>query len=381
MADIRSVNANAQPLPEPRANDHCPTCAQPIPRELSKEISARIAAREVEDQRRLAEELQRLKDEIEAQNEAALAAAREEAKRSAEAEIRARLGEIEAARRAVEAELTAVRQAQETIIAERVAEAREAAERSAVAAVQAEQAKAFDDKQKLQSKIMELQRQLESKTAQELGEGPEIDLYEVLKAEFPEDRISRVAKGASGADVHQDIYHNGRFAGRIIYDSKNRSAWRNDYVSKLRQDQIEANADHAVLSSKVFPANVRELHLQEGVLVVSPGRILVVASLLRRHVVQGHALRQSNEARQQKTDALYAFILSERCGHLLSAIEVNADAMVDLDRKEERQHQATWKRRGELIRSVQKAHGDLSFEIDRIIGTAGNRAPSDDTGG
>jgi hypothetical protein len=35
-----------------------------------------------------------------------------------------------------------------------------------------------------------------------------------------------------------------------------------------------------------------------------------------------------------------------------------------------------WDQRNKLIRSVQKSRGDLSFEIDRIIGTAGN-GPAD----
>lgn len=378
MAEIHPMGAGPRRASTHGGHDRCPTCEQPIPRELSEEISARIAEREQEHSRRLAEEIARVTSEIEARNAAALAAARTEAQRQAQAEMLVRVEASDTARRHALDELAALRLAQEATVAARVAEVREAAERSAIAAVQAEQAKAFDDKQRLQAKIMELQRQLESKTAQELGDGPEVDLYEVLKAEFPEDRISRVAKGAAGADVHQDIYHNGRFSGRIVYDSKNRSAWRNDYVTKLRQDQIDANADHAVLSSKVFPSGVHELHLQDGVLVVAPARVVVIAHLLRRHVVQGHALRQGNEARAQKTEALYAFILSERCGHLLASIETGTDSMVELDHKEQRAHQATWKRRGELIRTVQKAHGDLTFEIDRIIGTAGNRAPSDD---
>ena len=376
MAEIRSLQGAAAAAHDGEAA--CPTCEQAIPRELSEAIAARIAAREREQQQRMDEQISRAKAELEAASRAEIAAAREAARIAAEAQIQARVGALEEARRAAEAEVAALKAGQDELIATRVAQEREAAERAALAAVQAEQAKAFDDKQRLQAKIAELQRQLESKTAQELGDGPEVDLFELLKGEFPEDRISRVAKGAAGADIVHDVHHNARLCGRIVYDSKNRSAWRNDYVTKLRQDQAEHQADHAVLASKVFPSGVRELHLQEGVLVVSPARVLVVAQLLRRHVIQGHALRQSNEARQHKTEALYAFMLSERCGQLLGSIDTGADYLVELDLKEQKAHQALWKKRAELIRSVQKAHGDLTFEIDRIIGIAGNRAPGDE---
>lgn len=366
--------------------ERCPACDQPIPVELSEAVKSRIAARDREEKARHSAEIARERAILEAKARAdiesaqrqaaeAIAAAREEAQATAESALQARLDEIEAAKLALEIDMRSMKERHEALLAERILLAKEAHEKEKLAAVQAEQAKAFEEKQKLQGKIAEMQRQLENKTAQDLGDGPEVDLFELLKAEFPEDRISRVEKGAAGADVLHDVYHNGRLCGRIAYDSKNRNAWRNEYVTKLRADQVEAKADHAVLSSKVFPAGSRELHLQDGVLVVSPARVLVLASLLRKHVVQTHALRASNDARAHKTEALYSFIMSERCGQLLGTIETQADDLVDLDRKEERAHQATWKRRAELIRSVQRAHGDLTFEIDRIIGVAGNSAP------
>ena len=52
-------------------------------------------------------------------------------------------------------------------------------------------------------------RKLEKKTAEELGEGAELDLYEELKALFEGDRIRRVPKGTPGADIVHEIVENG----------------------------------------------------------------------------------------------------------------------------------------------------------------------------
>jgi len=358
------------------AGEHCPWCDQPIPNERLAEVSRRIEAREKQSEAeltaRLAERFEVQRAEIEVKARTELARAKEEFRLAADAAAAERLRAAEEARAAAVAEAERLKLAQEAMLKAREAEIRQAIEAEKAAAVQAEQLKAFEDKQKFQAKISELQRQLESKTSNELGDGAELDLFETLKAEFPEVRISRVDKGVSGADIVHDIHHNGRQVGRIVYDAKNRSAWRNDYVSKLRQDQAEAKADHAVLASKVFPAGIRELHIQDGVVVAAPGRELVVAGMLRRHVVQTHALRLSNEARVHKVEALYTFIMSERFAHLVSSIETHADDLVDLDRKEEKSHQQTWKRRADLIRHVQRAHGDLTAEIERIIGTRGD---------
>jgi hypothetical protein len=43
--------------------------------------------------------------------------------------------------------------------------------------------------------------------------------------------------------------------------------------------------------------------------------------------------------------------------------------MEELDAQEKKAHDKTWKKRGELIRMVQRSRGQLTEELDRIIGT------------
>src|ERR1700740_894306 len=59
----------------------------------------------------------------------------------------------------------------------------------------------------------------------------------------------------------------------LVYDSKNRTAWRNDYVDKLARDQIAAKAEHAVLSTLKFPADAKQVHVQDGVIIANPARV------------------------------------------------------------------------------------------------------------
>jgi len=125
-------------------------------------------------------------------------------------------------------------------------------------------AKHFEETQRLTGKVEDLARQLERKTANELGEGAELDLFESLKQEFEGDQIMRVSKGAAGADSIHDVVHRGKICGRLVYDAKNRNAWRNEYVTKLREDQITAQAEHAILSSLKFPADA---HVARGGLI------------------------------------------------------------------------------------------------------------------
>jgi hypothetical protein len=222
-----------------------------------------------------------------------------------------------------------------------------------------------------------MQRKLEGKSAHELGEGSEIDLYEQLRATFEFDRIQRVPKGVNGADVIQEVVHNGKICGKIIFDAKNRDAWQNAFASKLKADKLAQGADHAVLSSNKFPKDKSQIHCQDGVIIANPMRVVAIVEILRDQLVRMHELRASNEQRGSKTVELYAFITSEPFKQLVEQVEAQAGKMLELDAREQEAHRRVWDQRNKLIRTVQKAKSDLSFEIDRIIGTAGN-GPEDE---
>lgn len=372
---IRSAELHAHVL-----GDRCPWCDQPIPHEKFEEISGRIATKEreraLEAERILKEQVAVEKMQLEAKMKSELeqarkdgealinkvrqealakeAAVREEGRKAAELAMAEKIAQAEQAKQAAELQLK---------------EQRDIMEKARIDAVNAEKAKHFEEKLKLEEKLQQVQRQLQQKTAEELGEGAEVDLFEALKSEFENDQITRVAKGAAGADIVHRIIYNSRVSGCIVYDSKNRNAWRNDYVTKLRQDQLSEKADHAILSTHVFPAGVRQFHVQDGIIIANPARVIAVVQMLRKHVIQTHGLRLSNEARQQKTDRLYEFITSDRCKQLLDQIETLTEDILDIDVKETVAHKTIWKHRGELLRSIQRVHGNFIAEVEGIIGT------------
>lgn len=315
------------------------------------EIQAKAAARELE-----------IRAEVSAAAEAAAKVqigAAEQAKADAEAKAAA-----------AEAMAKNLQESHEAQLNERLQEQREALEADKTAAVNAEKSATFEDRQKLANKVEELQRALEKKTAEELGEGAEINLFEALKAEFDVDRIVRVTKGQQGADILHTVIHNGQECGTIIYDSKNHNAWRNDFVTKLRSDQLSAQADHAVLSSSKFPAGSRQLHIQDGVVIACPARVVALIQLVRAHLVQSHTLRMSNAERTQKTAALYSFITSQQCADSFARLDELAESLLDIQTKEVKAHENVWKQQGLAIRAAMKVQAELRNQIDSIIGTA-----------
>ena len=318
------AHSDARLLPE-AGSPRCPICHQVLPEHLTtEEIQSRLRERE------------------------------EEAAKAQEARIRA----------ALEKELEPkTNQA----VAEALAQQREALDKLIADAVNQEKAEGFEERQKFQKKVDELQRQLDKKTSNELGEGAEIDLYQELRTAFEDDRITRVKKGEPGADIRHEVVHNGEPVGRILYDSKNHGRWLTSFVEKLKKDQLADDADHAVLSTSVLPKGERQLAIREDVIVASPARVVVLVKLLRQHMVRVHRMRLSAEQRDDKTKALYEFIVSERYAELVGQFDRIAKNLLELDAKEVTAHNLVWKKRGRLLKDAQKSHADLANEIDLIV--------------
>lgn len=83
------------------------------------------------------------------------------------------------------------------------------------------------EREALQKKVKTMEQQLQKKTANELGDGGEIDVFESLRDSFPNDRITRIKKGQPGADILHEVLHKGQVCGKIILDSKVRQGWQN----------------------------------------------------------------------------------------------------------------------------------------------------------
>jgi hypothetical protein len=413
-------------------SETCPLCDQPVPNEKAQVIRARMEASErslteaandratqritaetvrieaaasatVEQIRRENEDaLKKTTAESAAKVEAACAevrgkaeaafgerlAAAEKAKTDAEAAAAQKVAAAEETARAREAvwqanihaavtekhdalvQVDAMKAEQEALVNERVREVREGLERDKADTIAANKAAQDAETQKLSAKLEILQRQLDKQRADELGEGAHIKLLDALKDEFSGDDIRRIRPGVSGADILHTIIHNGKPSGAILYESKNSTAWRDDYVTKLVGDQTAARADHAILSTFKFPAGTSQVEVRDGVVIVNPARAIAIARILRKHLLHVHTMRLSKAERTQKMAGIYDFITSERYTLLLTRIDGEAEALLELQASEKTFHENHWKKQGLRLKSIQKVKADLDTEIDTIIGAA-----------
>ena len=248
-----------------------------------------------------------------------------------------------------------------------LADQRQALEKDKNLALLKQQSEHNRDRDSMQKKVKMLEHQLQKKTANELGDSGEIDVLEALRGAFQGDKITRIRKGQPGADILHEVLYKGEVCGRIVVDSKNRQAWQNTFVAKLRQDQVEAKAEHAILATTVFPAGQKDMCIESGVIVISPTHVVNIVQLLRHAMVMMHVQDLSMNERTSKMSQLYRLITSE--SYVAKFTEANrlTEDILELEVKEQAEHGRVWKNRGTLVKRMQNLLREVETEVAAVI--------------
>ena len=101
--------------------------------------------------------------------------------------------------------------------------------------------------------------------------------------------------------------------------------------------------------------------------VVNPARLVMIAVIMRRHLVQMSSLRLSLQDRANKSAQMYEYIASHEFADRLTEIEAAATALSDLDVVEKQAHDKVWDKRGRLVQGLVRSHGQIDARIQRIV--------------
>lgn len=115
---------------------------------------------------------------------------------------------------------------------------------------------------------------------------------------------------------------------------------------------IEAEADHAILSTYKLPDEAQQVHITpEGVIVANPAQVVALVDLLRHHMIKIAALQIATPERDRRAAAFYDYIMSERGQQLLRSFDDNANKLRTIDTDEQKAHKKVWTKRNQLIMS------------------------------
>ncbi len=243
--------------------------------------------------------------------------------------------------------------------------------------------KAEEDKNEL--KFKELQKQLEDqkKLTEEMkrkqeqgsmqlqGEVQELAIEEWLMAQFPLDTIEEIKKGARGGDcIHIVNTRTRQNCGKIYYESKRTKDFQSGWIEKFKADMREKGADVGVLVTEAMPAGFNRMGIMDGVWVCSYDEFKGLCAVLRESLIQLNTAITSQENKGDKMHMLYDFLTSTTFRMQVEAIVEGFSSMKTALESEKRSMQRIWKEREKQIDKVITNTIDMYGSIKGIAGNA-----------
>ncbi len=211
----------------------------------------------------------------------------------------------------------------------------------------------------------DLARKLEQGSQKSQGEVLELELEELLKAEFPHDEIIPVPTGVTGADIIQKVIdRTGRLCGQIVWETKKTKSWNENWIQKLKDDQRAIKADLAVIVSATLPEDVKGFIFRNGVWICDIKLIIPLATALRINLESVTREKTMSVGKNEKMEVLYSYLTGVEFKQRVEAI-VEAFTSMDASLKKERMaYEKIWAEREKQIKKVITntvgMYGDLS---------------------
>ncbi len=226
--------------------------------------------------------------------------------------------------------------------------------------------KQLEDQRKLAE---EMKRKAEQGSMQMQGEVQELLLEELLKNSFPFDAIVEVGKGVRGADCIQVVRNNvGQEAGKIIYESKRTTAFAQEWIEKLKADMRSQGADIAILVTQAFPKDMERFGEKEGVYICSYQEVKSVALLLRNALLKLFEAKKSQLNKGDKMSFLYDYLTSNEFNEQWKAIGEGFRQMRHSIQKERDAMEKLWKAREKQLEKVLLNAMHIKGSIEGIAG-------------
>lgn len=229
-----------------------------------------------------------------------------------------------------------------------------------------EKNKLIDD---LRKALEEARRKAEQGSMETQGEVLELDLESTLGIAFPTDGFLPVPKGVRGADLVQHVRDGqARDCGTILWETKNTKRWGNQWIAKLKDDQVAAGASVAILVSSVLPDDVAHFGYVDGVWVCDPPSATGLAIAMRHQLIALTFEKLTSVGKNEKMETLYRYLTGPEFRQKIETIVQSFTGMQEQVHRERRAMEKLWKEREKQIQRVVLNTSSMYGDISGIAG-------------
>ncbi|MBP6218571.1 MAG: DUF2130 domain-containing protein [Oligoflexales bacterium] len=223
----------------------------------------------------------------------------------------------------------------------------------------------------IEVQLSSARRAAEQGSQQIQGEVLELEFEKMLQAQFPLDQFDPVPTGTEGADLVQQIRNTaGRLCGTILWEFKNTKTFSQDWISKLKRDQQRSGAEAAVLVTRNFPKQAKDLELIDSILVVSCPLVIPIAKILRKSIEDLSYSQLSKQGQDDKMRLIYNYLTGVSFREKMRSIVSVFTKLKDEIELEKRAFKKSWAAREKMLELVIDSTASMCGEIEGIVGSS-----------
>lgn len=226
-------------------------------------------------------------------------------------------------------------------------------------------AKTRDERDKLNKRVAELEKQVkEGKTPQGIGFDFEKQVLRLLSETFLDDKVESTGKMG---DVRQFVMMGDEIVGVILYECKNTTTYKNDFIKEITRHQETARADYAVIVTHAQKKDKSKFFLDGNIIVIDPMGLLDLAYLLRTTLIDIHRQKLTKEdAKHKGLEVLRYMQKGDFKKYMVGNIDQARKAFTLL-LKEVDQHKSNWKERAKIYYTIHQNTQNVRKSIGEIV--------------
>lgn len=229
-----------------------------------------------------------------------------------------------------------------------------------------EKEKQLEDQRKL---VEEMRRKSEQGSMQLQGEVQELALEQLLKQTFLFDMVNEVGKGVKGADCILTVRNNmGQECGRVIFESKRTKDFSEEWTEKLKTDMRSLGADVAVLVTQAMPRDMNCFGERNGIWICSFHEVRPLVYVLRDLIIRVYTATKNQENKGDKMTLLYNYFVSPEFSEQWTAIREGFMGMKMSIQRERDQMEKLWKAREKQLEKILLNAAHFKGTIEGIAG-------------
>lgn len=221
------------------------------------------------------------------------------------------------------------------------------------------------------AQVEDLKRKMEQGSQQTQGEVLELQIEDIIRAEFPFDMIEPVAKGVKGGDIlHTVRGRNGEEAGKILWELKRTKSFSEGWLVKMKNDARACKASICILATETMPVGQEHFTMMDGVWVTPIKDCVALSRALRFGLTQVAQEKLMQSGRKEKADLMYDYLTGiEFKGRIEAIVEGYRGMKEDLE-SERRAMEKIWAKREKQINMITFNLAGMHGEFQALAGDA-----------